>query len=94
MKPALFALLLVTAAPALADEVLWDSYGVPHIYADSEAAAFKGFGWAQAASHGNILLRMYGESRARAAEYWGPDYAPLDRYLIAHDAPERAKAWY
>jgi acyl-homoserine-lactone acylase len=31
MKPALFALLLVTAAPALADEVLWDSYGVPHI---------------------------------------------------------------
>ncbi|OYW15848.1 MAG: acylase, partial [Sphingomonadales bacterium 12-62-5] len=94
MKPALFALLLATAAPALADEVLWDSYGVPHIYADSEAGAFKGFGWAQAASHGNVLLRMYGESRARAAEYWGAEHAPLDRYLIAHDAPERSRAWY
>jgi acyl-homoserine-lactone acylase len=94
MKPALFALLLASAAPALADEVLWDRYGVPHIEASTEAGAFKGFGWAQAASHGNILLRMYGESRARAAEYWGAEYAPLDRYLIAHDAPERSRAWY
>ena len=96
MKAAFFVLTLLASAagPALADEVLWDRYGVPHIQADSEAGAFKGFGWAQAASHGNILLRMYGESRARAAEYWGADYAPLDRYLIAHDAPERGKAWY
>ena len=52
MKPALLALLLATAAPSLADEVLWDSYGVPHIYADSEAGAFKGFGWAQAHAGG------------------------------------------
>lgn len=37
---------------------------------------------------------MYGESRARAAEYWGEAYAPLDRYLIAQDAPARAQAWY
>ena len=94
MKPALFALLLLGGSPVVADEVLWDSYGVPHIHADSEAGAFKGFGWAQAASHGNILLKMYGESRARAAEYWGAEYAPLDRYLIAHDVPVRAQAWY
>ena len=88
------ALLLASAAPAFADEVLWDKHGVPHIEAATEAGAFKGFGWAQAASHGNILLRMYGESRAKAAEYWGPDHAALDRYLIAHDAPERSIAWY
>lgn len=97
MKPLLLPNLLLAAlaaGPALADEVLWDRYGVPHIEASTEAGAFKGFGWAQAASHGTILLRMYGESRARAAEYWGAEYAPLDRYLIAHGAPERAKAWY
>jgi acyl-homoserine-lactone acylase len=93
MRPALFGLLFA-ATPAVADEVLWDRYGVPHIQATTEAGAFKGFGWAQAASHGNILLRMYGESRARAAEYWGADYAPLDRYLIAHDAPARSLVWY
>ncbi len=94
MHRAFFALLLASAAPAFADEVLWDRHGVPHIQAATEAGAFKGFGWAQAASHGNILLKMYGESRAKAAEYWGPDYAALDRYLIAHDAPDRAQAWY
>ena len=94
MKAAVFALLLAGASPALADKVLWDRYGVPHIHADTEAGAFKGFGWAQAASHGNILLKIYGESRARAAEYWGAEYAALDRYLIAHDVPARAQAWY
>jgi acyl-homoserine-lactone acylase len=94
MKPVLLAVLLASAAPALADDVLWDRHGVPHIHASTEAGAFKGFGWAQAASHGNILLKMYGESRARAAEYWGADYALLDRYLIAHDAPARSLAWY
>ncbi|MBU6165540.1 MAG: penicillin acylase family protein [Alphaproteobacteria bacterium] len=94
MHRTLFALILASAAPAMADDVLWDRHGVPHIHADSEAGAFKGFGWAQAASHGNILLKMYGESRARAAEYWGADYAALDRYLIAHDVPERSLAWY
>ncbi|WP_353218054.1 penicillin acylase family protein [Sandarakinorhabdus sp.] len=107
LPAALFAGLLalpavavpLAAAPAatgqdMAGEVMWDTWGVPHITADSEAGAFKGFGWAQAASHGNILLRMYGESRARAAEYWGESYAPLDRYLIAHDAPARSLAWY
>jgi acyl-homoserine-lactone acylase len=93
MKPVAIALLL-GASPAVADEVLWDRYGVPHINAATEAGAFKGFGWAQTASHGNILLRMYGESRARAAEYWGADYAPLDRYLIANDVPARSLIWY
>jgi acyl-homoserine-lactone acylase len=94
MKLPAILLIAMAASPALADEVLWDKWGVPHIEASTEAGAFKGFGWAQAASHGNILLRMYGESRARAAEYWGADYAPLDRYLIAHDAPARSLAWY
>ncbi|MFZ4381216.1 MAG: penicillin acylase family protein [Sandarakinorhabdus sp.] len=94
MKLPAILLIAMAASPAMADEVLWDKWGVPHIEASTEAGAFKGFGWAQAASHGNILLRMYGESRARAAEYWGDAYAPLDRYLIAHDAPERSLAWY
>lgn len=103
--PAMLALVL--ASPALADaqaapgarafgggEILWDRYGVPHIYASTEAGGFYGFGWAQAHSHGNILLKMYGESRARGAEYWGPEGEKLDRWLIANDVPERAKAWY
>ncbi len=75
-------------------EILWDRYGVPHIYARNEAGAFYGFGWAQAQSHGNLLLRMYGESRARSAEYWGESGVPNDRWLIANDVPERSRRWY
>jgi len=73
---------------------LWDSFGVPHVYARTEAGMFYGFGYAQAQAHGNLLLRIYGESRARAAEYWGPQYEASDRWLIANGQPERAVAWY
>ncbi|WP_298839443.1 penicillin acylase family protein, partial [uncultured Salinicola sp.] len=29
-------------------EILWDSFGVPHIYAKTEEGGFYGFGYAQA----------------------------------------------
>jgi acyl-homoserine-lactone acylase len=73
---------------------LWDSYGVPHIYAKDEAGAFRGFGWAQAKSHGNVILRLYGQARGRAAEYWGASYADDDRWMLANGIPDRAELWY
>lgn len=75
-------------------EILWDSFGVPHIYAKTEEGGFYGFGYAQAQSHGNLLLRMYGESRARAAEYWGAKYESQDKWLVANDVPERSILWF
>lgn len=86
------------APPATASgagtEILWDSFGVPHIYARTEAGGFYGFGYAQAQAHGDILLRMLGEARARAAEYWGEKFARQDRWLIANGVPERSAQWY
>ncbi|MDB5673079.1 MAG: 7-beta-(4-carbaxybutanamido)cephalosporanic acid acylase [Sphingomonas bacterium] len=75
-------------------EILWDSFGVPHVYAKTEAGAFYGFGYAQAQSHGNLLLHMYGESRAKAAEYWGPSFESQDKWLVANDVPQRSITWY
>lgn len=75
-------------------EILWDSFGVPHIYAKTEEGGFYGFGYAQAQSHGDLLLRIYGESRARAAEYWGDKYADQDKWLVANDVPERSALWF
>lgn len=75
-------------------EILWDSFGVPHIYAKTEEGGFYGFGYAQAQSHGNLLLRMYGESRARAAEYWGDKYESQDKWLVANDVPARSIQWF
>lgn len=83
------------AAPAAGGgEILWDSFGVPHVYARTEAGAFYGFGYAQAQSHGNLLLHMYGESRGRAAEYWGPAFENSDKWIVANDVPERARTWF
>ncbi len=74
-------------------EILWDRYGVPHIFAPDEAGIFYGFGWAQAQNHGDIIVRLYGEARGRAAEYWGEAYAASDRWVLSNDIPARAAKW-
>jgi hypothetical protein len=85
-----------TAAPAAAlrNEILWDTYGVPHIYGTSTAAVFYGYGYAQLQSHGDEILRLYGESRGRGAEYWGERYEPTALWVLTNGVPARAKVWY
>ena len=75
-------------------KVVWDTYGVPHIFASNTPGLFYGFGYAQAKGHGNLLLHLYGESRGRAAEYWGTAFAATDRYYAANDVAERGADWY
>ena len=75
-------------------EILWDTYGVPHIYGATEEDVFYGYGWAQTHSHGDLLLRLYGEARGKGSEYWGPKYEDTSTWLIANSVPERAQEWY
>ena len=75
-------------------EILWDTYGVPHIYGKDAGSAFQAFGWAQMQSHGNLLLRLYAQARGRAAEYWGEKYLESDRWVLTMGVPERARSWY
>ena len=44
-------------------EILWDSWGVPHVYGKDATGIFQAFGWAQMQSHGDLLLRLYGQVR-------------------------------
>jgi acyl-homoserine-lactone acylase len=92
---ALAALLFSTPFAAGNVEILWDRYGVPHIYATDREAMFYAHGWAQMRNHADLLLRLYGESRGRAAEYWGGDAnLELDRWVQLNGVPSRAKQWY
>ncbi|MBG1270236.1 acylase [Nostoc sp. WHI] len=75
-------------------EILWDTYGIPHIYGNNPQGAFQAFGWAQMQSHGNLLLRLYGQARGRAAEYWGEDYLESDEWVLTMGVPKRANTWY
>src|SRR3954467_5971799 len=97
-------LMLILAANCLAasgkTDILWDQYGVPHIFAANRESMFYAHGWAQMHNQANLLLRLYGESRGRAAEYWGASNASsasnldLDRWTQLNGVPERARAWY
>ncbi|MGK7923649.1 MAG: acylase [Spirulina sp.] len=75
-------------------EILWDTWGVPHIFARDNAGMFKAFGYAQMQSHGNLILRLYGQGRGKAAEYWGEEYLQSDRYVRRMGIPDRARVWY
>ena len=85
-------------------EILWDTWGVPHVYGRTVEDANYAFGWAQAQAHGDLLLRLYGEARGRAAEYWGAsrksfwpmvtELADEDRLVLTLGIPARARAWY
>jgi acyl-homoserine-lactone acylase len=90
----LLSILTAGCAAGAGPEILWDKFGVPHIFAADRESMFYAHGWAQAQAQGNLLLLLYGESRGRAAEYWGPSHLALDRWVQLNEVPERAKTWY
>jgi len=74
-------------------EVLWDNWGVPHITARDERQLFHALGWVRMEAHAERILRAYGTSRGRAAEYWGRDHLESDRMIRRLGIPARAAQW-
>ena len=91
----IFAALWMTpiCARAAGNEILWDRYGVGHVYAKSTQDMFFGYGWAQTKSHGDALLKLYAEARGRAAEIWGPAEEQNDRWMAINGVPDRTRDW-
>ena len=75
-------------------EILWDSAGVPHIYGQTLEAMYYGFGYAQMENHANLLLRLYGQARGRAAEYWGQPYVDSDKIVTLFGISQQAQQQY
>lgn len=91
------ALFLSFRNPAIGSErteILWDSWGVPHIYGKDAEGLFQAFGWAQMQSHGDLILRLYGQARGQAAEYFGEKYLESDKYVRTMGIPRRGSNWY
>ena len=89
----LSAVLVCAASPKKGSEILWDKFGVAHVYAKDTEDLFYCYGWAQAQSHANLLLKLYGESRGRAAEYRGPSGLANDRWVWTNSVPQRSQEW-
>ncbi|MCO6427705.1 penicillin acylase family protein [Nitrosomonas communis] len=100
--PILWAVLLLCACQSVpppaqihdGPEILWDSWGVPHIIAPKDSDAFYAFGWAQMRSHADLLLKLYAVARGRGAEIFGESYLPADRSVRILGIPALAKKWY
>ncbi len=77
-----------------ATELIWDQWGVPHIYSDDAPSAAHAFGWAQARSHGAVLLRYMMLARGRGAEFYGDEYRASDRAVRSLELYPKARDWY
>ena len=75
-------------------EIIWDNYGVPHIYGRNVEEMYYAFGWAQMHNHANLLLQLYGQARGRAAEYWGERYLASDKQIQLFNLPDSSKKHY
>lgn len=104
MRPAIIvATLALACAPASTPghtdgprrtEILWDTFGVPHIFAQDREGLAYALGWAQMQNHGDLLLRLYQQGRGRAAELLGEDYLEEDRWVWTLGMPALAEREY
>ena len=62
--------------------ILRDTWGVPHIYAQTEPGALYGQGYAMAEDRLPTMMRAYRKAVGRMAEAFGPDW-------IDHDHQQR-----
>jgi acyl-homoserine-lactone acylase len=83
----------MAAVPEKGTEILWDNYGIPHIFAPDQASLFYAYGYAQMEAHSELLVRLYAQARGRAAEFYGDSYLGSDRWMRTNGIPERAKVW-
>jgi acyl-homoserine-lactone acylase len=61
----------VGAAPVKGTEILWDTWGIAHIFAPDHPSLFYAYGYAQMEAHSELLLRLYAQARGRGAEIYG-----------------------
>jgi len=74
-------------------EILWDTWGVPHIYATSEEDLYYGMGWAQMHSHGDLLMKLYAEARGEGAKFLGESALELTKHLHTMGIPALGKKY-
>lgn len=81
------------ALPEKGTEILWDTYGIPHIFAPDHPSLFYAYGYAQMEAHAELLVRLYAQARGRGAEFYGDAHLASDRWVRTNGIPQRAQQW-
>ncbi len=82
-------------------EILWDQFGIPHIYGPDLLTVVRGLGYAEMENHAETILMNIASARGRSAEYFGPACnsqgvcANLQNDIMvrAEGIPSRAQSW-
>jgi acyl-homoserine-lactone acylase len=78
-------------------EILWDEFGIPHIYGPDLPTVLRGYGYAQMENHAELILQNIALARGRAAEYFGPgannQNVTSDEQVITYGIPKRSEEW-
>jgi acyl-homoserine-lactone acylase len=94
---AITGLLLSGSALAGEAEILWDQFGIPHIYGPDLLTVVRGLGYAEMENHAETILMNVASARGRAAEYFGPGASNAnvqnDITVRTEDIPNRAQFW-
>jgi acyl-homoserine-lactone acylase len=96
------------AGAAAGTEILWDTYGVPHIFAPDHPSLFHAYGYAQMEAHSELLLSLYAQAQGRGAEFYSAELAAsgsspeqripdtvlqADRWVRTNGVPATARRW-
>lgn len=75
--------------------LLRDAWGVPHVFALSDEAAFYGLGWAAAEDRLFQMLQSRLMVQGRMAEFFGPGFVPgVGELNVEHDLRARQMGWW
>ncbi len=94
---AITSLLLSGSALAGEAEILWDQFGIPHIYGPDRLTVVRGLGYAEMENHAETILMNVASARGRSAEYFGPGASNAninnDITVRTEGIPSRAQFW-
>jgi acyl-homoserine-lactone acylase len=78
-------------------EILWDQFGIPHIYGSDRLTVVRGLGYAEMENHAETILMNVASARGRSAEYFGPGASNAniqnDITVRTEGIPSRAQHW-
>jgi acyl-homoserine lactone acylase PvdQ len=78
-------------------EILWDQFGIPHIYGPDLLTVVRGLGYAEMENHAETILTNVASARGRSAEYFGPGAGNAntnnDITVRIEDIPRRPRHW-
>jgi acyl-homoserine-lactone acylase len=94
---ALSSVLLSGTAFGGQAEILWDQFGIPHIYGPDLLTVVRGLGYAEMENHAETILMNVAAARGQSAQYFGPgdNNANIanDMLVLTEGIPDRATAW-